>query len=137
MKHGAVFAITGVLAGSLVPFQRVSPLVGTTLAGVAQHAAPPAPRAPPGPQPAAPYTYQGTVHSVQAKTGTLELITGVGHALRLVRMRVPTGLQVAGAAGGASLGVRGVKPGDVVRVVCHRAGGSLVADKVEKLEPTP
>jgi len=114
MKHGAVFAITGLLAGPL--------------AGVAQHAAP---------QPAAPYTYQGTVHSVQAKTGTLELITGVGHALRLVQIRVPTGLQVAGTAGGASLGVRGVKPGDVVRVVCHRAGGSLVADKVEKLEPTP
>jgi len=133
MKHGAVFAITGVLAGSLVPLQRVSPLVGTALAGVAQNAAPPAP---PAPQPAAPYTYQGTVHSVQAKTGTLELITGVGHALRLVQMRVPTGLQVAGTAGGASLGVRGVKPGDVVRVVCHRAGGSLVADKVEKLEPT-
>ena len=74
---------------------------------------------------------------MQAKTGTLELITGVGHALRLVQIRVPTGLQVAGTAGGASLGVRGVKPGDVVRVVCHRAGGSLVADKVEKLEPTP
>jgi len=117
MKHGAVFAITGVLAGSL--------------GGVAQHAAPPVP------QPAAPYTYQGTVHSVQAKTGTLELITGVGHALRLVQMRVPTGLQVAGTTGGASLGMRGVKPGDVVRVVCHRAGGSLVADKVEKLDPTP
>jgi len=115
MKHGVVLAVTGVLAGSL--------------AGVAQHAAP---------QPAAPYTYQGTVHSVQAQTGTLELITAVGHALRLVQMRVPIGLRVAGTAtGGASVGVRGVKPGDVVRVVCHRAGGSLVADKVEKLEPTP
>ena len=114
MKHPAVFVITGVLAGSL--------------AGVAQQAAP---------QPAVAYTYQGTVHSVQAKTGTLELITGVGHALRLVQMRVPIGLQVAGTAGGASLGVRGVKPGDVVRVLCHRAGGSLVADKVEKLKPTP
>lgn len=129
MKQSAVFAITGVLAGSLVPFQRVSPLVGTALAGVAQHAAP---------QPAAPYTYQGTVRSVQTKTGTLELITGVGHALRLVQMSVPTGVRVAGtAAGAATVGVRGVKPGDVVRIVCHRAGGSLVADKVEKLEPTP
>ena len=129
MKRGAVFAITGVLAGSLVPFQDVSPLVGTALAGVAQHAAP---------QPAALYTYQGTVHSMQAKTGTLELITGVGHALRLVQMRVPTGLRMAGTAtGAASVRVSGVKPGNVVRVVCHRAGGSLVADKVEKLEPTP
>jgi len=115
MKHAAVFAITGVLAGSV--------------AGVAQQAAH---------QPAAAYTYQGTVHSVQPKTGTLELVTGVGLALRLVQMRVPTGLRVAGtAAGAASVGVRAVKAGDVVRVVCHRAGGSLVADKVEKLEPTP
>ena len=129
MKRGAVFAITGVLAGSLVPFQDVSPLVGTALAGVAQHAAP---------QPAALYTYQGTVHSMQAKTGTLELITGVGLALRLVQMRIPTGLRVAGTAtGAASMGASGVKPGDVVRVVCHRADGRLVADKVEKLEPTP
>src|SRR2546426_6819498 len=79
MKRGGVFAITGVLAGSL--------------AGVAQHAAP---------QPAALYTYQGTVHSMQAKTGTLELITGVGHALRLVQMRVPTGLRMAGTATGAA-----------------------------------
>src|SRR2546427_1178228 len=70
MKHAAVFAITGVLAGSV--------------AGVAQQAAH---------QPAAAYTYQGTVHSVQPKTGTLELVTGVGLALRLVQMRVPTGLR--------------------------------------------
>ena len=113
MKHPAVFVITGVLAGSL--------------AGVAQQAAP---------QPAVAYTYQGTVHSVQAKTGTLELITGVGHALRLVQMSVPTGVRVAGtAAAAASGGLRGVRPGDVVRVVCHRAGGRLVVDKVEKLEP--
>src|SRR3989475_10606566 len=118
MKRGAVFAITGVLAGSL--------------AGVGQHAAPPAH------QPAAAYTYQGTVHSVQPKTGTLELVTGVGLALRLVQMRVPTGLRVAGtAAGAASVGVRAVKAGDVVRVVCHRAGGRPRADQVEKLEPTP
>jgi len=115
MKRGGVFAITGVLAGSL--------------AGVAQHAAP---------QPAALYTYQGTVHSMQAKTGTLELITGVGLALRLVQIRIPTGLRLAGTAtGAASMGASGVKPGDVVRVVCHRADGRLVADKVEKLEPTP
>src|SRR5207245_9689767 len=101
MKRGGVFAITGVLAGSL--------------AGVAQHAAP---------QPAALYTYQGTVHSMQAKTGTLELITGVGLALRLVQIRIPTGLRVAGTAtGAASMGARGVKPGDDVSGVCPRGGG--------------
>src|SRR3989442_3509354 len=94
MKQAAVFAVTGVLAGSL--------------AGVAQQAAP---------QPAVPYTYQGTVHSVQAKTGTLELITGVGHALRLVQISVPTGVPVAGtAARGDSGRGSGVQARHSVRV---------------------
>src|SRR5438552_16910105 len=107
MKRGGVFAITGVLAGSL--------------AGVAQHAAP---------QPAALYTYQSTVHSMQAKTGTLELITGVGLALRLVQIRIPSALRLAGTATGApSMGASGLNPGDVVRVRCHCVVGRLVADK--------
>ncbi len=33
------------------------------------------------------YTYRGTVHTVQSRAGSLELITGVGFALRLVQMR--------------------------------------------------
>src|SRR5256712_10505482 len=112
MKQAAVFAVTGVLAGSL--------------AGVAQQAAP---------QPAVPYTYQGTVHSEQAKTGTLELITGVWHALQLVQISVPTGVRVAGtAAAGTSGGVRGVQPGDVVRVVRHHTVARPVAAKAEMLE---
>src|SRR2546427_9558369 len=32
------------------------------------------------------YTYRGTVHTVQPRAGSLELITGVGFALRLVPM---------------------------------------------------
>src|SRR6266576_1085910 len=37
-------------------------------------------------QPAASYTYQGTVRAVDARTGSIELITGVGMSLRVVRM---------------------------------------------------
>src|SRR2546426_1718247 len=37
-------------------------------------------------QPAASYTFQGTVRAVDARTGTIELITGVGMSLRIVRM---------------------------------------------------
>src|SRR5256885_16293274 len=36
-------------------------------------------------QPAPSYTYQGTVRAVNVRAGTLELITGVGMSLRVVR----------------------------------------------------
>src|SRR2546430_16236042 len=37
-------------------------------------------------QPAPSYTYQGTVRAFTAKTGALDLITGVGMALRIVHV---------------------------------------------------
>src|SRR5207249_5603436 len=43
--------------------------------------------APTSAQPAPSYTYQGTVRAVNARAGTLELITGVGMSLRVVRLR--------------------------------------------------
>jgi hypothetical protein len=69
-------------------------------------------------QPGAAYTYRGTVRSFAAKTGSLELITGVGMALRIVQVSV-AGLEF--------------KPGDVVRVECHRTAAGLVADHIEKI----
>src|SRR2546422_7820436 len=33
------------------------------------------------------YTYRGTIRAINARTGTLELITGVGLSLRVVQMR--------------------------------------------------
>ena len=75
-------------------------------------------------QPAPSYTYQGTVRAVNARAGTLELITGVGMSLRVVRVKTaPTTRLVAD-----------LKPGDVVRAECRRTPAGLVADRVEKLE---
>ena len=75
-------------------------------------------------QPAPSYTYQGTVRAVSARAGTLELITGVGMSLRVVRVKTaPTTRLLAG-----------LKPGDVVRAECRRTPAGLVADRVEKLE---
>ena|SRR5437870_5740363 len=71
------------------------------------------------------YTYQGTVHAVNSKAGSLELITGVGMALRLVRMSMAPAARPALAQ---------VKPGDVVRAECRRTEAGLVADRVEKLK---
>ena len=73
------------------------------------------------------YTYQGTVHTLDTTTGTLELITGVGMSLRLVTMTAPP------AATPANL-----KPGDIVRAECRRTDTGLVADRIVKVEvPAP
>jgi len=54
-----------------------------------------------------------TVRSVDVKARTVEVITGVGYALRLYRMKVaPTcDIQVGGTAG-----PNGPKPGTIVRI---------------------
>lgn len=80
-------------------------------------------------QPAANYTYRGTVHRFDPKTGRLDLITGVGMALRLVHMTAPP---VARATGGRALGPADFKAGDVVRVECHQTPAGLVTDRIEK-----
>ena len=73
-------------------------------------------------QPAASYTYQGTVRAVNARTGTLELITGVGMSLRVVRMTMASATRLAD-----------LKPGDVVRAEGRRSATGLVVERVEKL----
>ena len=83
-------------------------------------------------QPAPSYTYRGTIRAVNARAGTLELITGVGMSLRVVRMQTaPTTRLVAS---GAAPRLADLKPGDVVRAECRRTPAGLVADRVEKLE---
>lgn len=72
------------------------------------------------------YTYQGTVHAVDPKAGTLELIIGVGEALRLVRLRtVPATIFLPPT-------LPPLKPGDVVRADCRRTDAGLVADRIVK-----
>src|SRR5439155_10974973 len=64
-------------------------------------------------QPAPSYTYQGTVRAVNARAGTLELITGVGMSLRVVRMTTAPTTRLVDA--GAASRLADLKPGDVVR----------------------
>jgi len=80
-------------------------------------------------QPAASYTYRGTIRAVNARTGTLELITGVGMSLRVVRMTTAPTTQLVAA--GAAPRLADLKPGDVVRTECRRTptGWSPIASK--------
>src|SRR5437667_4755862 len=77
-----------------------------------------------------PHTYRGTVYKVQA--GALDLVTGVGYALRLVHIRTPETTVVA--HGGAALHVSELKPGDVVQADCRLTDTGLVAERIEQRE---
>ena len=75
-----------------------------------------------------PHTYRGTVYKVQA--GALDLITGVGYALRVVHIRTPATTVVA--RGSASLHVSELKPGDVVQADCRLTDAGLIAERIEQ-----
>ena len=78
-----------------------------------------------------PYTYQGTVQAVQPKAASLDLVTGVGEALRLVHMRTLPTTRLSSA--GAAISFAEIKPGDVVRAECRMTDTGLVADQIELL----
>jgi hypothetical protein len=74
-----------------------------------------------------PYTYHGTVRAVKA--GTMDLITGVGYALRVVHMRTLSTTSVTNA--GALVKLGDVQPGDIVRADCRMTDRGLIADRIE------
>jgi len=76
-----------------------------------------------------PHTYRGTVYKVQA--GALDLVTGVGYALRLVHIRTP---ETTVVRGGGSLHVGELKPGDVIAADCRLTDTGLVAERIEQRE---
>ena len=76
------------------------------------------------------YTWdQGTIHAVQPKSASFEMVTGVGMSLRLLRLLASHNAQVAG--GGAAL--TDLKRGDICRALCYASDGKLFADRIEKV----
>jgi len=94
---------------------------------VRQLAAPP--RAPS--QQSAAYTYRGTIHAVRPAPGIVDLITGVGEAIRTVHMSVLPTTRIETTGG--KLTLADLKPGDVVQAECRVTDKGLVADKIQKL----
>ncbi len=82
--------------------------------------------------PAAPYVYQGTIRTVETRARTLTVVTGVGLALQVVRMRLAPDARLE--RGGTALAVSELKAGDIVRAECRLVEGALVAERIEKLE---
>lgn len=81
---------------------------------------------------ASPRTIQGTIQAVEVRAGHVDVITGVGMALRVVRLQVTPATQVARRGAAASL--QQLAPGDVVRAVCHATDKGLVADRIDRAE---
>jgi len=73
----------------------------------------------------------GTVHKVVPRAGTLELVTGVGMALRLVRLQAMPTTSIMRAGAGVQL--TELARGDVVRAECHWTDKGLIADRIEKV----
>lgn len=73
------------------------------------------------------YVYQGTLQAV--KPGSIEIITGMGLALRLVQVRIVPATSISN--GGSALSAADLKPGDVVRADCRLTDSGLIADKIE------
>jgi hypothetical protein len=105
----------------------------------APSAAPPsaAPPSPPSPSPAplGSTTLTATVQSIDAQAGTLEVVTGVGYALRVLKLSWKAAPTVKAAASGA--GLSQVKPGDLVRVQYAKTTQGNVLSTIELLPPPP
>ncbi len=73
-----------------------------------------------------------TVRAVDLEHRSLDLVTGVGYALRIRRVEAPAGLTVDDR--GARLPLAAVTAGCIVRVECHRSAAGMVASTLELLE---
>ena len=92
-------------------------------------AQPPSPAAGSGPT-----TLTATVRSVDAQARTLEVVTGVGHVLRVVKLSFAEGAEVKTAGGMTPLAE--LKPGDLVRVAYTKGADGNAVKTIEAL-PRP
>lgn len=74
-------------------------------------------------------TVTATVRSVDESARTVDLLTGVGHALRVVRVLVAEDCQIRVKA--AAAGLRDIKPGVICRVQFRKTAARNVAERIE------
>src|SRR5262245_44857207 len=82
-----------------------------------------------------PQSLTGSVRSVDARAHTIDLLTGVGYALRVRRVSLGLGARIY--LGGAAVEFSHLTPGCIVRTACHHVYSAAVADTVEILAPAP
>jgi len=77
----------------------------------------------------------GSVQSVDPRTGTIRLLTGVGYALRVRRVQLSPRTRIL--ARGAVVDLSRVTPGCIVRTACRTMDAVPRADTLEILAPAP
>ena len=80
------------------------------------------------------HTYVGTVRAVQPTTTSLDLITGIGYAIRTVHVSISAGTKMV--SGSTAIALSDIAPGNIVRAECHMTPTGLVADRIERLPPS-
>ncbi len=89
---------------------------------------------------------RGAIRAVDTRARTLEVTTGVGLAIRVVRLQVPATVPITDRkdAQGAPITLAALKPGDVIRVSFGSRPTGFVAYAIERVgrmdagvEPTP
>lgn len=88
------------------------------------------------PPPAAPHdTVRGAIRAVDVRARTLEVTTGVGFALRVVRLQVPAGVPITDRDEGQPepIGLAALKPGDVIRASFGSRPTGFVAYTIERV----
>jgi hypothetical protein len=81
------------------------------------------------------HTLQGAVRVVDVPGRAIEVTTGVGLALRVTRLQVPTDTRVSAAGAVGVLPLGQLRPGDIVRVSygTGRGGEGYVAYTIERV----
>jgi hypothetical protein len=89
---------------------------------------------------------RGAVRAVDVRARTIEVTTGVGFAIRVVRLQVPASVPITDRKGGqgAAIQMAALKPGDVIRVSFGSRQTGFVAYTIERVgrmeagvEPVP
>ncbi|HTI05233.1 MAG TPA: hypothetical protein VL549_07955 [Gemmatimonadales bacterium] len=94
------------------------------------------PSAPAAARPAAPHdSVRGAVRAVDLRARTLEVTTGVGFALRVVKLQVPADVPITDRQVGqrGTLRLAELKPGDVVRATFGGRQTGFVAYVIERV----
>jgi hypothetical protein len=77
------------------------------------------------------HNVQGAVRTVDVRGRALEVTTGVGMALRVVRLQIPADTRLTAA--GAALSLSQLAPGDIVRVSYGGRPGGYLAYTIERV----
>src|SRR5882762_11083643 len=87
-------------------------------------------------QPTAPHdSVRGAIRAVDTRARTLEVTTGVGLAIRVVRLQVPATVPITDRkdAQAAPINLAALKPGDVIRVSFGSRPTGFVAYTIERV----